>query len=458
MDRSRQPNDSSNGPEAPPPDVSHAGEHSHVPVHYVPGTQRRVALFGGGVAVALAVVFVLGLWSRHRTEAALEQGVREAAEQPAVVNIVHVEPAGAQEILALPGEARSFYETTLFARTSGYVSKWLVDIGDRVTEGQALATIETPELDDQLAEARAKVDQLKAEVHVADTSAAFAKITVGRMEAAAPQGAVSRQEYDQKKSEYDASLAKLEAARAQVALADAEVHRLETLAKFKSVTAPFGGTITQRYVDVGALVTAGSTTNTTPMFTISQADRIRVYVDVPESAAPTIKVGMTVNAEAREYPGKKFVGKVDRTAQSVDPASRTLKVEVLVPNPDLVLLPGMYLQVTFQSSRSHPPLRIPAAALCMRPSGPQVAVVGKDGRVTFRPITIAHDLGDYIEVDSGLTDGEAVAMNVGNGVTDGEIVQAHDMDTPAAPAAAGAAAAKVAVSDGLGGRPAHDVH
>src|SRR5689334_21180805 len=157
MDQSRQPNDPPDGPEASPAHAAHAGEHSHVPVHYVPGTQRRVAPSGGGGAVALARGFILGLWSRHRTAAALERGVREAAEQPAVVNVVHVEPAGAQEILALPGEARSDNETTLFARTSGYVSKWLVDIGDTVKEGQVLATIETPELDDQLAEARAKV-------------------------------------------------------------------------------------------------------------------------------------------------------------------------------------------------------------------------------------------------------------------------------------------------------------
>jgi RND family efflux transporter MFP subunit len=227
---------------------------------------------------------------------------------------MHVQYAAADNLIELPGEARSFYETVIFARTSGYLSKWLVDIGDSVKEGQVLATIDNPELDDQLVAAKAKVEELKAQVNVAQSNVNFAKLSYDRWFGAAPEGAVSEQERDQKKSELDSSLAKLEAAKAQVASGQAEVQRLNTLEKFKTVVAPYDGTITQRHVDVGALVTAGSTNNTSSLFTISQSGQIRVIVDVPQPAVADIKVGMPVSVRVAEYPGRTFTGKVDRRA------------------------------------------------------------------------------------------------------------------------------------------------
>ncbi|HZK80631.1 MAG TPA: efflux RND transporter periplasmic adaptor subunit, partial [Humisphaera sp.] len=336
---------------------------------------------------------------------------------------------GAREtILTLPGDARSFYETTIFGRTNGYVSKWFVDIGDHVKENQVLATIETPELDDQLHETKANFAQLQAQSNVAATNAHFAKISDDRWEAAAPEGAVSQQERDEKKAELDSALAKLEAAKSAVNLAKAQVQRLETLEKFKQVVAPFDGVITQRFLDIGSLVTAGSTTNTTPLYTISQSNQIRVFVDVPQPAVPDIRVGMHAKATARELPGQEFVGIVDRTAASIDPKSRTLKVEVLVPNAKLDLLPGMYVQVTFATSRSNPPLRIPAAALIFGSEGPEVAVVADDKRITFRPIKIARDMGDAVEVASGVSENEMVALNVGSQVVSGEQVDPHPIE------------------------------
>jgi RND family efflux transporter MFP subunit len=344
---------------------------------------------------------------------------------------MHVRRAAADSVITLPGEARAFYETTLFARTNGYVNKWLVDIGDRVEQGQPLATIDTPELDDQIAAAKSKVEGLKADVKVAQSNADFAKVSYERWAAAAPDGVVSAQERDQKKAELDASLAKLEAARAQVTIAQGDVQRLTTLASFKTVVAPFKGTITQRHVDVGALVTSGSTSNTSSLFTIAQSDQIRVFVHVPQAAVADIKVGMPVTAHVREYPGRTFTGKVGRTAESIDPAARTLKVEVLIPNQDHVLLPGMFTWVTFTGSRSNPPVEIPAAAICMRADGPKVAVVGKDDHVTYKPVKIGRDLGEYIEVDSGLDGNETVALNIGNDVTDGTRIETRLVDDSA---------------------------
>jgi RND family efflux transporter MFP subunit len=407
---------------------------AHVPVHYAPKTRGRVIVFASAVAIGLLVIFLVVHHLNASADEALENDKTAAAGRVVPVDVVRVHHADADSLLTLPGDARPFYETTIFGRTNGYVSKWLVDIGDNVKENQLLATIETPELDDQLHESKANLAQLQAQANVAGTNARFAKITDERWEAAAPEGAVSKQERDEKKAELDSALAKLEAAKSAVNLAQAQVQRLQTLEKFKQVVAPFDGVITQRLLDIGSLVTAGSTTNTTPLYMISQSNRMRVFVDVPQPAVPDIRVGMRAKVKARELPGEIFEGGVDRTASSIDPKSRTLKVEVLVENAKLVLLPGMYVQVTFETNRINPPLRIPAAALAFGANGPQVAVVADDGRLTFRPITIARDMGDAVEVGSGLVENEMVALNVGSQVVSGEKVDPHLIDV--APAAA----------------------
>lgn len=439
----------------PPHDDS---QHAHQPIHYAPRTGWMVAMIALLIAAGLATAFFLGTRSRDRDAANLRHAAQEASDQPPPVNVMHVTYAAADNLIKLPGEAKSFYETVIFARTSGYLSKWLVDIGDQVKEGQVLATIDNPELDDQLVAAKAKVEELKAQVNVAQSNVNFAKLSYDRWFGAAPEGAVSEQERDQKKSELDSSLAKLEAAKAQVASGQAEVQRLNTLEKFKTVIAPYDGTITQRHVDVGALVTAGSTNNTSSLFTISQSDQIRVFVDVPQPAVADIKVGMPVSVQVTEYPSRTFTGKVDRRAESIDPASKMLRVQVLVPNDEHLLLPGMYADVRFKASRAKPPLRVPAAALCLRPSGPQVAIVSVDGLVTFHPIKISRDTGDYIEVSSGLNGDETVALNIGNDIVDGSHIEARAieaMDTTTTPKPA---TPPPAVSAALNPAPAPVVH
>ena len=407
-----------------PPDGQES--HSHVPVIATPGTGRKIAVVVAVVAAALAVGFFIRYEHAKHAGIALADETSGAADAAPSIDVVRVEYASPNHLLALPGEARPWIESTLYARVNGYVAEWKRDIGDVVRKGDLLATIETPELDDQLTAAQAKLKATQAEVNVAQTNAEFAKTTYGRF--TAPGGIVSEYEHDQKKAEYDSAVAKLNAARAQVNLDEAEVERLSALARFKEVRAPFDGTVTDRRIDIGDLVTAGSTANTSPLFTLAQADKIRAFVDVPQSATPDIKVGMPAVATAREYAGRPFTGKVARTSRSIDTA-RTLKVEVDIDNQDLALLPGMYVEVSFQTSQAHPSLRIPASALNFRSGGPEAAVVDATGAVRFHDVTIARDMGEYVEIASGLSPGDRVALNISNQIAEGDRVSPVESDT-----------------------------
>ena len=199
---------------------------------------------------------------------------------------------------------------------------------------------------------------------------------------------------------------------------------LEALTAFKKVVAPFDGVVIDRRIDIGDLVTAGSTASTSPLYTVAQADKIRVFVDVPQALSGDVRVGMTAVANSDQFRGHPFSGKVARTSNAIDLAARTLKVEVDVENPDLLLMPGAYLEVNLQTAEARSSLLVPAAALTFRSGGPQVAIVGKDGVVKFRNVTISRELGDSVEISSGITDGEMVALNVSNQVSDGDHVQA----------------------------------
>ena len=385
-------------------------------------TGFRLAIAGVLIVGILAGLFVFGYLSRRRDTKNLAAAAEASIAQPPSVDVVAVRRATADAVLTLPGNARPFYETTLYARTSGYVKAWNHDIGDRVKAGELLATLETPELDDQLTAAQAKGAEQQSEVDLAQSSVNFAKLSYERWQSAVPEGVVSTQDRDQKRAELDNANAKLEAAKAQLKLADAQVKGLQTLVNFKNVTAPFAGTITKRDIDIGDLVTAGSTSSTTPLFSIANSDQVRVFVDVPQSAASQIVDGMEATVQIANAHDQPFRGHVSRTADSMDIESRTLRVEVLVPNPDHALKPGMYVQATFVVHRKTPPLEIPASALAMRPSGPQAAVISADGTVTFKAIHIAEDLGDRIDVDSGLDDGDKVALNVSSDLNNGDKV------------------------------------
>lgn len=402
-------------------------EHSHVPVNSVPGTGRRIVL----AVVLLAALLAAGFFYRYHHNTAAEMTLASntlaTADAPEPVDVVKVTHASPVHELTLPGEARAWYQSTIYARVSGYIGKWHADIGDKVKKGEELARIDTPELDDQLKAAEAKVAAEKSEVSVAEANEAFAESTYTRWKDSG-KGVVSEQEREEKKAEYLSSVAHLKAANSQVDLDQADVNRLRDLSNFKSVEAPYDGVVTARRVDIGDLVTAGSTSGNTPLYDIAYSDRIRVYVDVPQAASNDVKDGTVATATVQEDPDHVFTGKVTRNSQAIDDAAKTLKVEVDFDNTDLALKPGMYLEVTFKTTDARPPLQIPASALSFRTNGPTVAVVGKDGSVQFRRVTIVRDLGNVVEIGSGLQDDDRVALNISNQIASGDKVQAVEED------------------------------
>lgn len=405
----------------------------HVPVHSTPGTSRRLVVFAVVLALALGAAFIVRYLHTSRTDTALDSETAASADAPPEVDVVRVDYSPATHLLTLPGEAEAWYETTIYARVSGYVKEWVKDIGDRVKKDEVLATISTPELNDQLEAAKAKLRATQAQIKVAEADRNFAQKQYVRWKES-PVGVVSKQEQEEREAQFYASEAKLTAAEAQAKLDEAEVKRLEDLTYFKEVRAPFDGTVTDRRIDFGDLVTAGSTASTTPMYSVAQADRLRVFVDVPQYASTQITMGMPATATAHEYPGSTFTGKVTHTSRSIDPTAKTLRVEVDIDNKNLKLLPGMYLEVSFQSKDAKPLLRIPASAMNFRTGGPQVAVVDRTGVVRFRNVAIARDMGDYVEVDSGVSPGDRVAMNITNQISDGQHVTAIEPEGSPPPA------------------------
>lgn len=407
----------------------HHEERSLVPVHATPGTGRRILILVILLAAALGVGFAYRYHHNASAEMSLASSTLAAADAPAPVDVVKVTLASPLHELPLPGEARAWDQSTIYARVSGYIGSWQADIGDKVKKGETLALIDTPELDDQWKAAEAKVAADQSEVTVAEANEAFADSTYKRWKDS-PKGVVSEQEREQRKAEYLSSVAHLKAVNSQVELDQAEVNRLADLRNFKKVQAPYDGVITSRRVDIGDLVTAGSTAGNTPLYDIACSDKIRVYVDVPQGASADVKNGTKATATVQEYPHRTFVGTVTRNSEAINETAKTLRVEIDFDNRDSALKPGMYLEVTCTTTDPTPPLRIPASALNFRTGGPAVAVVGKDGFVQFHKVTIARELGNYVELGSGVSEGDRVALNISNQIADGDKVQPIEQSEP----------------------------
>jgi RND family efflux transporter MFP subunit len=300
----------------------------------------------------------------------------------------------------------------------------MADIGDRVQAGQPVVEIEAPELDQQVSQAKAALEQARAALEGAlanleqgKANMELARVSAQRYASLVTQGAVSRQENDVYQAQYQAQMAgvhalekAIAAQQSNVAAAQANLSRLESMSGYRVVKAPFAGVITLRNVDVGALVSAGSTL----LFRIAQMDTLRTYVNVPQSNASFVRRGQTASLRVSNLPGRAFTGTVARTASSLDPNSRTMLVEVHVPNSDGALLPGMYAQVSLGSTRSNPPLLLPSDALIVRPDGTQVAIVRADHTVHLQKIEVGRDYGDRMEIVSGLREGETVIPSPGD--------------------------------------------
>ena len=371
---------------------------------------RNIAVWGPIAAVTfVAILVILGAWHRVSQRREEKDFVQRTTELQ--VNIATAQRDAQPKELILPGTFDAFNQTTIFPRSNGYVKSWKVDIGDNVKAGQLLAEIEEPEVDQQLAQARAQQE--------------IAKVTADRWRDLLDRKVVSKQEYDQNEKAYEA--------------ANANLQQLEKIQGFQQVVAPFTGKITARNIDVGTLVTAGTGNSGTPLFNMVQSDPLRVYVFVPQTNAASMREGLKAKILVQERPGQDFEGTVTRTAGALDPTSRTMQVEVQVPNHDGNLYAGMYGQVKFLLPDDNAPIVVPADAFVFRAQGPQVVTVTNDNRIHWQKISVGRDFGTRLEVLDGLAENTKVVINPNDDLVEGIQVQVKPAEKPKAAVAETAA-------------------
>jgi RND family efflux transporter MFP subunit len=362
------------------------------------------------LAVALLVVAALlssGIWSRVRARKTLSAETAQVAITP--VSVVAPQQAPPAEEIILPGNVQPFITSPIYARTNGYLKKWYFDIGAHVKKGQLLAVIETPEVDQQLQQARSNLMTAQANLELA-------AITKARYQGLLKTNAVAQQDVDNAVGTYNANKAIVEADQAAV-------EQYSALVSFEKIYAPFDGVITARNTDIGDLINSGSSTGVrTDLFHIAQPGILRVYVNVPEEYSRGVKVGMTADLALAEFPGRTFPGKLVRTADAINVTTRTLLIEIDVANPTGTLLTGSYAEVHLKVAAQPSTFIIPVNTLIFRSEGLRVGVV-KDGKVTLAAVTPGHDFGNTIEIVSGLTLGDQVIINPPDSVVTGQQVQ-----------------------------------
>jgi len=378
-----------------------------------PGPNKRARAFSKRASTITSIVIACaalaiasGVHSRLRAETRL----RDSAQASAIpyVDVVSPKPSADADEIALPGSTSAFNDTPIYARTSGYVKHWYADIGSRVRKGQLLATIETPELDQQLQQARADLENAEANLQLATTTAA-------RWQHLLETDSVSHQETDQAVSD-------LHSKQALVSSSKANVERLGQLQAFERVTAPFDGVVTARNTDIGALVQAGDNSGPKELFHVAAIQTLRVYVAVPEIYAAFVKTGEQAKLTLDALPGETLTGTVVRNADAIDATSRTLNVEIDVDNPTGRLLPGAYAFVHFRVPPHPGSVTIPSNALLFRAEGLRAGVV-RNGHVELTPISIGQDYGSTVEVISGLSAHDTVIVNPSDSLTNGAAVQ-----------------------------------
>jgi RND family efflux transporter MFP subunit len=398
--------------ETKPADVA-TSSHTFTPANpSTKASRRRRYTVVVSVAVILAAGLVTGVIPRVRAQAKREAAVQEIARP--TVNVANAVRSKAGVQLSLPGDVHAFEQTKIYARADGYLLKWNVDIGAKVQQGQVLAEIDTPELDQELNHARAALAQAQANELLARSSAE-------RWQGLLKERAVSEQEVDERNSA-------LVAREADVKAAEAAVSRLEKLTNFKDVRAPFAGTITRRFVDVGALIRAGA--NASALFELAQTDTLRIQVNVPQAYLRDIASGLPAQIRVAEYPDRAFTGTVARTSGAFDATTRTLLTEIEASNRDGALYPGIHVDVQLALAQSNPPIIVPATSVMTRSDGLQVAIVGVGDEVHLQKIQVGRDLGRTIEVVAGLKEGARVITNPSDSLTDGATVQVAELASP----------------------------
>jgi RND family efflux transporter MFP subunit len=360
--------------------------------------------------VPFLVLGILGIYSisekRNASRVLAEQTNRAAVP---FVEVVHASPLNVDSSLVLPGSLEPFVNSPIFARTDGYLKKWYRDIGSRVKQGELLAEIDSPEIDRQLQQANADLGTAQANMNLA-------AITAARYQELLKTESVSKQEVDNAAGDFSAK-------KAVVQSAEANVKRLEELESFKRIYAPFSGVITRRNVDTGMLINSGNGGTAKELFVLAQIDPLRVFAAVPQTFSPSIRAGLRACIQLAEFAGKKYCGQVVRTADSIDPATRTLRTEIDIPNPAGQLLPGSYAEVHFDLKISGNRLSLPVNALLFRPEGVLAAIVTSDNRIELRHIIIGRDFGSSVELLQGLDAKDAVVVNPPDSLEAGEKVR-----------------------------------
>jgi RND family efflux transporter MFP subunit len=389
------------------------------------------------IGTALLLVFLILLAVSVAPRVTNSRALAAAAEitRNAVATVNVFQPTRAAESgLVLAGTTQAVQDAVIYARTSGYLSKRHVDIGDRVRQGQLLAEIASPEIDQQLSQSRANLLQSEKNLELQKASLDLARITMDRYKAADAEKAVAIALVDQSVGAFRTAQASVAAAEASVESSRANVRQLEQLASFQRVLAPFSGTVIQRNVDIGALITAGSPTDNTAvaptsvtgaangLFEIAQVDQLRVFVNVPQAFAPNVRAGQPVELTVRGQLEAPMTASVTRTASALDPATRTLLTQVDIPNPSGRFLPGMFVYITFKIAPSGTRWRVPATAVIFDAQGTRVATIGPGNTIRFQPVSLGRDFGASIDIQAGLNGSEAIVTQPTVSLKEGQSV------------------------------------
>ena len=373
----------------------------------VPRSAKHGVLVTCIVLLIIAIAVAAGVVPRWRARAALRTETYDLAIPS--VSIIHPKLGAPKTEIVLPGNIQAFVDSPIYARTNGYLKSWYADIGVRVKKGQLLADIETPEVDQQL-------DQARADLNTAQANYRLSQITSSRYQDLLKTDAVSKQDVDNANGDFEAK-------KAMVASALSNVRRLEQLQSFEKIYAPFDGVITARNTDVGHLINSGAGGPATELFHIAALGKLRVYVNVPQQDSVSAKPGLKADLTFQEFPGRKFKGTLVRTADSIDQASRTLLVEVDVDNPTRELLPGAYAEVHLQVPSGSPAFILPVSTLIFRAHGLQVATVDAQNRAALKNITLGRDLGNEVEVVSGISAADSIIETPPDSLVSGEAVR-----------------------------------
>src|SRR3989454_38842 len=402
---------------------------------------RTVIVIGIGALLLFLVLLLVGVIPRVRNQRELVIAAQTARTAAPEVYVIRPEPASGAD-LSLAATTQASQDSIIYARTSGYLNKRYVDIGDTVKAGQLLAEIASPEIDQQLRQVEAELQQSEKNLNLQEANLDLARATMGRYEAADAEGAVAKQAVDQSVAAYRTAQAAVAAAEANVHSNRANVRRLQELTSFQRVLAPFGGTVIQRNVDVGALITAGSPVNNTAvapssvtggangLFEVAQIDALRVFVNVPQVYAASVTVGLPLEVAVRGQLTQPVTGKVARTAGALDPGTRTLLTQVDIPNQSHRLMPGMFVYVSFRIAPSGTRWRVPATAVIFNAQGTRGAIVGAGNTLRFQMVVLGRDFGTSIDVQAGLEGNETIVKQPTVSLQEGQVVTPVDPPKP----------------------------